>query len=355
MNNTIDDDDETIIDSGFTAPTLNTQNVNDFEIVEKSEGKSKSNNGTVVVETAIKGLSYRVEAFLNGNLLDAKEVDCKDLTLVASSEESFQNRYLDEHKQMCNKYFTPIIWENLLIDKGEYKEGGNCVVTTYMGATSYKTIVTIDGVELEVIEVPIEDNLKNNENILKLKYTRSHKDLVEKNFLVKKPPFYKTSSMKVFYLFIVIVAFIILIGSFLTSEKDMNKIVENTFGIETTVSKKVYDITPNKLKISLAPESLYLANNSSSDLIFKLKDRIIDNLDDPTITGDMIISVIGKTELMIKPNQDNKKFEFKLEDTFINSNALKSGHYTGKLIFEVTGLSAKKDKLLEIPLEFDID
>ena len=422
MNNIIDDD-ETIIDGGMPIQNNTTQKidthsvVDDFDIVEKSSGESRNKNGTVVVETGTKGLIYRVEVFLNGSLLDAKEVDCKDLRSVASSEESFKQRYLNEHEQMCSKYFAPTTWKKLLRDEGDYKEGGDCIITTYMGSKSYKTVVMIDGVELDVIEVQLDKSLQNDENILKAKYTRSHKDLVEKNFLVekfpvntflnpllKKLPFYKTSPMKSFYLFIVLTVFIMWIISLLVCGKAMKKIVKKTLGTEAalvykdiqkvicvkdralqelerkcknnprleeckkacdegelpqsicqiTSLQKAYEVTPDKLEITLAPKSIYISNNDVNELVFKLKERVVNNLEDPTITGDMIISVIGKTELIVKPKQSDKKFEFKLEDTFLSSGEINSGFYTGKLVFEVTGLTDEKDKILEIPIEFNI-
>jgi len=428
MSNIEIDDDETIIDNGFNnKPTQNTHNANvqlapdmidDFEIVQKSKGESKSKNGTIVVETGIKGLIYRIEVLLNGNILDAKEVDCKDLRSVASSEESFKDRYLSEHEQMCSRYFAATTWKKLLRDEGDYKENGDCTITTYMGDKSYKTVIMVDGVELDVVEVSIDETLKNDENILKAKYTRTHKDLVEKNFLVekfpvnsflnpvlKKLPFYKDSPMKSFYLFVVLVVFIMWIISLLVCGKAMKKIVKKTLGTEAALVykdiqkiicvksrgamelekrcknnprleeckeacangdidqsiclvaslEKAYEITPNSLEISLAPKSLYITNNDANELVFKLKERIVDNLEDPTITGDMIISVIGNTELIVKPKQGNKKFEFKLENTFIDSGELNSGRYSGKLVFEVIGLSDEKDKLLEVPIKFNID
>ena len=104
-----------------------------FEVVHKSEGKSKNRTGKVYIETSVKGLIYRTNVYLNDFLIDAKEVSCIDLASLENGQSIFRDRYLATHNAFEIQYFLDKIYAKVLSDEGDYIEGdGKCSVNTYV-------------------------------------------------------------------------------------------------------------------------------------------------------------------------------------------------------------------------------
>ena len=85
-----------------------------FEVVHKSEGKSRDKSGHISIETAVKGLVYRTNVYLNGFLIDAKEVSSIDLATLENGHSLFKQRYLATHYAFEQQYFMEKVFSKVL-------------------------------------------------------------------------------------------------------------------------------------------------------------------------------------------------------------------------------------------------
>jgi hypothetical protein len=432
------DSDKTMFGSSPAQEKVQQQSNNQhngYTEVLKNSGNSKNNNGLIEVRTSIKGLIFKSVVYLNSQMIDAKEVDCKDLQSISDKDTIFKERFTASHNSYMDKYMAVKPFKKVLEDEGVSSDDRHCIVLTYISEDTIKSIVQIDGIEIDKIELSVDEAIKNDEGLLKSKYTSEHKKLIEKHFkeekfptntfldpLLKKLPFYKKNPMHSFYLFLVLLAFVLWLVSLLICGKALPKIIKKVAGneaklvfmdirksmcgkckgdcckenpnmpecvldkcqklvdagkfdqsckdacingvmsgeicikidnIQGEVLSKSYTPTPSILKFNgygITP--LFIKNNLSKDLVFKLREIQINDLSDPTITADMIITVVGMTDNSITAKKDDK-FEFKLEESVLKGGSLNSGTYKGKFIFDVTG-AKDGEEVLELPFEFTI-
>ena len=378
-----------------------------FEVVKVTEGVSKNKSGRILIETSINGLIYRSEILLNGRLIDAKEVDCKDLSELDDGSLIFEERYLSSHKSFEERYLAKKSFKRVLNDEGQYIDAdGECIVNTYLADDIIKTEVLLDGVEIDSNQFSVEKKVLNDENTLKAKYTSSHKDYVTKymkvlkfpantflNPLLKKLPLYKKNPLYSFYFFLAIVVFVLWIISLIVCGKAMKKIVTKVAGKEaglvvkdlqksiclksmmgedgeigvgvdgiskndcnkSLIHRGEFQIMPEVVifKNTLEIRPIYIKNNLPNDLIVRITKKEILGINDPTITGDMIVNIISPTTIYVKPSEISS-FEFKLEDSFFRANILPSGEYSGNLVFEILGLKNNQTEIMSIPFKFNI-
>lgn len=214
-------------------------NVGDgYTVVQRDEGEGKSNIGQVVIETATKGLLYRCEVFANGALVDAKEIDCKDLLSTEGKDFVFKQRYLATHNTFKLQYIAEEFFKEVASDEGDFPDGEeHCKVVTSISEDTIRTVVYLDGEEFETKEFAIPDNIKSKKNLIEKKYQVFHLENVERYIdkekfpvntfldpLLQKLPLYKKNPMYAFYFFIGIILVILLtIKMFLCSDFMVNK------------------------------------------------------------------------------------------------------------------------------------
>jgi len=371
-----------------------------FEVIKVTEGESKQKNGIILIETSLNGLIYRTDVYLNKHLIDAKEVDCKDLASLSDYKQVFESRYLATHSDLEERYLAKKVFKRVLSEEGSYIDGdGHCIVTTYTSDNIIKTEVILDTTELDVVEDAVSNEIANDEKAFKAKYTQAHNALLNKyvkverfpvnsflNPLLKKLPFYKKNPMHSFYFFIFLVLFIFWLISLLFCGKALPKIAGSVFGAgakavvkdfqksvciksvfsgedengnndcnKSAIYKSQFQIIPERVsfKSPLEIRPIYIKNNLTNDLIVRLQSRDILGLDNPSITGDMIINIVSPTTIYIKPDTIGI-FEFKLEDTIFKSNLLPAGKYSGNLIFDVLGLNNNQNDTIAVEFEFEI-
>lgn len=377
-----------------------------FEVVKVTEGVSKNKSGRILIETSINGLVYRTEILLDGRLIDAKEVDCKDLSELDNGNIVFEERYLSSHKIFEEVYLAKKSFKRVLSNDGQYIDGEEeCIVNTYLADDIIKTEVLLDGNEIDSNQFSVDKKILNDENALKAKYTSSHKDFVTKyikvlkfpantflNPLLKKLPLYKKNPLYAFYFFLAIVVFVLWILSLILCGKAMKKIVVKIAGKEagfivkdlqksmclksmladedgevgadgvaknecnkSLIYRGEFQIMPESVlfKNTLEIRPIYIKNNLPNDLIIRMTKREILGINDPTITGDMIVNIISPTTIYVKPSEISS-FEFKLEDSFFRANILPSGEYSGNLVFEILGLKNNQTEVMTIPFKFNI-
>ena len=374
-----------------------TQNENEiFEVVHTSEGKSKNRAGKIYIETSIRGLIYRTSVYLNDFLIDAKEISCIDLSTLENAQSVFRDRYLSIHNSFEMQYFLDKVYARVLSDEGTYIEGdGQCVVNTYIFENIIKNEVIVDDYEVDVLETEIDSEIAIDKKAFKLKYMKLHNSFVKDNIyiskfpvntflnpILKKFPLYNKKPMYAFYLFLVTVLSVLWILSLVICGKALVKIVKKVGGKEASLvvrdmqksmcirsSKKDekderknllyenlyidgYLILPQKLefKKNNSIKTIYIKNSMDGDLIVKLNNRVIDNFSNPLITPDMVLNVISKQRsIVVKPGGIGS-FEFKIENTFLQSSLVEEGTYTGRLIFEV--VKVKYNTVKSIPVSF---
>lgn len=238
-------DDEVTVFASAPQQKVQEQNYQYSGFIErlKNQGNSKNNNGQIEIRTSVKGLIYKSVVYLNGQMIDAKEVDCKDLHTISDKETIFKERYTATHSQFIDKYMAKKQYKKVLEDEGKNDDDRHCLVTTYTSDDAIKSIVQIDGIEIDKLEINLDEAIKNDEGLLKTKYTNEHKKLVEKHFkiekfptntiinpILKKLPFYKKNPMHSFYLFLLIVAFTLWIISLLMCGKALPRIINDLAG-----------------------------------------------------------------------------------------------------------------------------
>jgi len=130
-----------------------------FKVVYKTEGKSKNKLGIILIETSSKGLIYRSEVYLDGYIIDAKEVNCQDVSNADDSQLIFRERYLATHNKFEDLYLATREFRKVLSDEGKHiEEDGLCVVTTYTYENLIKHEVYLDTDELDKVEIEIDED-----------------------------------------------------------------------------------------------------------------------------------------------------------------------------------------------------
>ncbi len=373
-----------------------------FEVVHTTYGKSKNRKDDIKIETSVKGLIYRTEVYENGFLIDAKEVSCLDLSSVDGNEKIFKDRYLATHYDFEKHYFLEKVFKKVLSTEGKYINGeGKCVVNTYIFENVIKSEVLLDDVIIDTQEVEVDKKLLDEGKSFKTKYTKQHKDLVEENILVekfpvntflngilKKFPRYKQNPMHAFYFFVATVIIILWILSMVICGKAIPKIVKKVAGKEAglvvkdmqkslcikekksevqeeadkketlyeQVYKNGYLFIPQKVifKNNKEIKTIYIKNSIDGDLIVKVNNKIVDNLKSKLVTADMLIKILTPKNIIIKPEEIGE-YEFKIENSFLNSNALTDGTYTGRIVFEVIKVRYNTTQYVTVDFEFNVD
>lgn len=187
--------------------------------VKVDEGNSKNKDGHIIIRTSVKGFLYRSEIFKDNNLINAKEIDCKDLEVAANKEATFKERYLSTHNTFVFQYIARDFFKEALKDEGKFKDGDEyCTIITSYSENIIRSVILLDGDEFDTKEIPILDNMKNKSNLIKSKYTIFHNEIQARfldtdkfpintflNPILEKLPFYKKNPMYAFYLFLFLV------------------------------------------------------------------------------------------------------------------------------------------------------
>lgn len=356
-----------------------------YREVLKNHGRSKRGQGDVTVVTKTTGLIFRVEAYLEGELINAKEVSCLDLNRSDNKEALFTERYKSAHEEYMLLYLAAPAYTEMYRDRDEVaEEGEGYVIVTGMSENTFRTQAILNDAEVEAVETDIPDDLRDNEPALKAKALSQHKSLKEKYFtklpfpantplrpLLKKMPYYAKSPMFALLELIVVTALVLWLVSILFCGKALPKILKGVAGKEAVlvykdfqkmicikarkeaaaeeakaVEEKIqeakggpYRITPELVVFTQdAPlQRFYATNNQALDLTVRIKDVILDDFPDPTVTGDMLISVVGPLEHSLTA-QKSGGFDLKLETTFVKPEVLKPGEYKGRIIMDVFGV-----------------
>ena len=365
-----------------------------FETVHTTQGPSKNRTGRIRIETSVKGLVYRTNVYLNDFLVDAKEVSCIDLSALENAQSSFRDRYLATHTAFEIQYFIEKIFAQVLITSGNYTDGeGECSVVTSVFENIIKSEVIVDDYEVDVIETEIEDEIANDKKAFKLKYSKIHKELVKDNidipkfpvntFLnktLKRFPLYDRNPMYAFYIFMATVFLVLWIISLIVCGKAMPKLVKGIAGKEaglvvkdlqksmcirskkednTETKELIYDklykdgylVLPQDIEFqdNNQIKTVYIKNTLDGDLIVKVNNKVIDNLNNNRITADMLIKILTPKNIIIKAGEIGQ-YEFKIEKSFLKSSSMEEGTYTGRLILEV--IKVRYNTIQIVPVNF---
>ena len=115
-------------------------------------------------------------------------------------------------------------------------------------------------------------------------------------------------------------------------EKALEEKIKEAKGGPFRITPEMVAFTPD------APlQRFYATNNQALDLTVRVKDVVLDDFPDPTVTGDMLISVVGPLEHTLMPDKSGG-FDLKLETTFVKPEVLKPGEYKGRIIMDVFGV-----------------
>ncbi len=371
-----------------------------FETIHQSSGKSKNGGENIRIETSTRGFLYRSNVYLNDFLIDAKEVSCVDIALLENAQVLFKERYLSTHYTFEKQYFMEKVFTKVLSDKGRYIDGdGKCVVNTYIFENIVKNEVLVDDVEIDSVETELEGSIVNDKKIFKIKYTKLHKECIVENISIekfpvntflnntlKKFPRYEQNPMHAFYFFVATVVLVLWIISFIVCGRAMPKLAKKVGGREASLvvrdiqrsicirggSKKSQDketkqllhdklykqgylAIPEKVEFKNNSEikTLYIKNTLDGDLIVKINNKIIDNLDNALVTANMIIKVLSPQNIIVKPDGIGE-YEFKIEKTFLTNGSLEEGVYTGRIILEVTKVKYNTVETMPISFSFRV-
>lgn len=372
-----------------------------FKEIRKTEGKAKNKIDKVVIETSIKGLVFRNEVYINGNLVDAKEVSCLDIASSEEKESIFKERYFSSHEKFEDLYLAEKVFIKVLSDEGEYieDEEEQCIVTTFVYENIVKHEVFVGLNKLDVVENIVEKELSDDKTSFKNKYTQYHKEICGQyikvrtfptntflNPTLKKFPFYSTKPMYSLYMLLLTVVFVLWILSFIVCGKAIKGIVKGIAGPNAAKvvkdlqksmcgkSNTAEDIDPNETldekdiismygtKYLILPEhvkfkdtkeikTLYFKNNLQTDIIVKLRTRLITDFKNPLVTPDMIVNLLTKMTLHIKGGGIGS-FDFTIEEEFLENSKLKGRSFDGNLIFDVIDIKEKKNEPMAVEFSF---
>ena len=296
------------------------QNNEIFKVVLSTKSKAKNGTSTVLIETSIKGLIYRSEVYMDDHIIDALEVNCSDIATVDKHENVFQARYTVAHKKFETLYTQERIFAKVLTTDGDYIEGDGIIsVITSVSDNVFKSEVFLDSNSIDIKKEEIDGD---DPKVFKAKYTQSHKEFIKSyikvlkfpantflNPIIKKYPLYKKSPMYALMLFLASIALVLWILSLILCGKALKKIIVKVAGKEAgmvtkdlqksmckgggaegdpnvvldkdgnVISAKASDfvLLPKEIKFKdnnrIYP--VYIKNNKQSDVLIRLKDRII--------------------------------------------------------------------------------
>ena len=369
---------------------------NDFEVVLRSRAKAKNTTSTIIVETSVQGLIYRTEVFMDDHLVDAIEVNCQDLAETESYKEIFKARYIASHNKFEANYTIEKMFSKVLEADGEYLEGEGAIkVVTSISDRLYRVEVFLDSNQLDFEEREILDG---DDKLFKAKYTQAHKDMIKTYMLIpkfpantflnpaiKKFPFYRSSPLTAFFFFLATIVFVLWLISLLACGKAMKKIVTKVAGKEAGLIVKdlqksmcvkgkegtiefdengnpvpagqdLFVMLPGSINFENANQiyPVYIKNNMASDALIILKARDIYNFQNAMVDPKMIIRVINKEEILHIKSGEIGVFEFKLEDSYLQSDSIEEITYDGAIILEANNLTTKESVPLNISFEFTV-
>lgn len=384
------------------------QSNNSFKVELETKAKAKNGVSNVVIETSLKGLIYRTEAYLDDHLIDAIEVNCSDISTIDKNEEIFYARYLASHTKFEEKYTLEKIFTKVMTSEGDYVDDeGSISIITSISDKTYKVEVFLDSIQ---VDSERHELLNADDKVFKAKYTQTHKNYVQKYILVprfpantfinpviKKFPMYKKSPMSAFMFFLATVILVLWILSLIVCGKALKKIVVSVAGkeagmvvkdLQKSMCKKakgevdangnLVDEDGNKLdkdgnalsKVDLSfvmlPQKInfvnanqiypvYIKNTMPNDALVILKDRMIFNFQNALVDPNMVIRVINKTDAVHIKSGEVGLFEFKLEDSFLQSEGLEEISYHGSIVLEANNLQTREVLPLNISFEFSVE
>lgn len=310
-----------------------------YSKVLSAEGDYLDGEGHCHVTTSISDNVILCEAFLDGNQIDQKieEID----KAQASDGKIFKVKYTQAHKEFISKY-------------------------------------------IKILKFPANTFL---------------------NPVLKKYPMYKKSPMYALGFFLASIVLAIWIISMIICGKAMKKIVAGVAGkqagmvfkeIQKTMCTKsegeledgeqlikgtdgsiVKMTTSDTGEVSLIPMQgpqaddfvvlpqtvvfkdanqvypVYIKNNLNSDVVIRLKNRVIFDFVDALVSPDMIVNVLTDSALHINSG-DIGVFEFKLENEFLQSPTLEERIYHGSIILEATNVQTKVPQSITINFDFTV-
>jgi hypothetical protein len=372
-----------------------------FEIVYKTEGKSRNKMSKVILETATRGLLYRTNVYLDGFLVDAKEMSCLDLATLENGPSVFKSRYMATHQAFEQQYFVEKIFIPVLDDMGDYKHGtATCEVNTYTFENIIKTEVLVEGSIVDELETEVIKQVADDKKAFKIQYIKQHDEFIRLNIVIPKFPvntflnstlkkfyFYDKNPMHAFYLFLFTVFFVLWILAQIMCGKSLPKLAKSIGGkeanlivrdlqktvcIRTNYSKKDrteetkellhdklykdgYLVIPQTLTFETLNERkiFYIKNSIDGDIIVKINNQIIENLESPLVTAEMLIKIISPKSQIIKP-EGIATFEFKIESSFLKSTSIKEGEYKGRLILEIIKVKYNKIEVASVDFTFNV-
>jgi len=380
---------------------MDTTDENIFKVIHKTEGKAKNKQGKVVIETSVKGLFYRTEVYIDSHLVDAKEVNCQDLANAEDRDVIFKERYLLAHEKFEELYFAPRVFVKVLSSEGNYVEDEEltCSVVTSVYDNIVRHEVFVGADEIDIIEDIVDKELSANKTAFSNKYKQLHKAVVDKyiktykfpantflNPILKKYPLYKVNPLYSLYLFLASIVFILWLLSLIVCGKAIKKIVVKVAGKEAGLVVKdlqksmcikggkdedelkltnkldkkdieaiaaKYVILPQEIKFKTTKEvkSIFIKNNMQTDIIVRLRNRLITDFKNPLVTPEMIVNVFAPTVIDIKGG-DVGVIEFKIEDQFLNDSSLKGKSFDGHLVFDIIDVKNKKSEPVAVSFHF---
>ena len=387
------------------------QDLQKFTVVKKTDAKSKNGINEIHIETSVKGLIYRCEAYMDSHLIDAEEVNCSDISMVDRYEDIFAARYTVTHRKFEELYTQNRVYSKVLDTEGQYNEGeGTCSVTTSVSDNMILCEAFLDNNKIDQKEEAIDKAQAQDKKVFKAKYTQAHKDFVSRyikilkfpantflNPILKKFPMYKKSPMYALGFFIATVVLVLWILSIIVCGKAMKKLVAGVAGKEAGMVVKDLQksmckkgsggdegkdgdkkgvgkdgngnlIGPNGVIISdfvVLPQKInfkdfsqvypiYIKNNLLEDSLVVLKNRIILDFADALVSPDMVVNILTENALHVKAGEVGM-FEFKLENEFLKSATLEERSYHGMIILEATNIQTKVVQDITIDFDFVVE
>ena len=310
--------------------------------VKVDEGDSKNRDGHIVIKTSVKGFLYRSEIFKDSNLINAKEIDCKDLEFQANKEATFKERYISTHNTFISEYIAREFFKEVLKDEGTIKDGKEyCTIITSYSENIIRSLIFLNGDEFDCKETSIPENIKNKANLIESKYKIFHNDIKNQfldkdkfpvntilNPILEKLPFYEKKPIYSFYLFLFLIAlFLFIIKIALCSDLMVN----------SKKGKKKFEYMVN-----LAPfcnkfvDKITKKCNEASDTHWKIKSKVFNKKTCKTVCADYEIidteacnkwnaSIdLVSSNLNIKPYTITPSFTLELSDKKITTIYLKN-------------------------------
>lgn len=276
-------------DSNPSSSPKNTMGNDGFKVVHRDAGDAKGASGEIIIETAVKGLLYRCEVFKSGSLIDAREINCKDLVSNEEKDYIFKQRYMATHNTFKMQYIAEEFFREVESTEGEFKDGDeeHCKVVTSVSDDTIRTIIYVDGEEFETKDIAIKDNIKNKKSLLEKRCQIFHLENIAKyidvekfpvntflNPVLTKLPFYKKNPMHSFYVFLVLLGVLFVgayfvYGAYLNTLKD-GKLKKKKFSesIWHTLENRCMESKDSEWRKGVKPNFNQCTNYRYKDRIF---------------------------------------------------------------------------------------